>query len=115
MSSTKTADERGDLVRGVQAVSNMADALNVSIPVGKDSLSMNVNWKKDNEEHAVTSPMTLNISSFSNVKDLNKSVTPELSQADSTILHLWVHEDKYRMGGSCHPFCIYLHAPKDEE
>ena len=100
MSSTKTADERGDLVRGVQAVSNMADALNVSIPVGKDSLSMNVNWKKDNEEHAVTSPMTLNISSFSNVKDLNKSVTPELSEADSTILHLWVHEDKYRMGGS---------------
>ena len=100
MSSTKTADERGDLVRGVQAVSNMADALNVSIPVGKDSLSMNVNWKKDNEEHAVTSPMTLNISSFSNVKDLNKSVTPEFSEADSTILHLWVHEDKYRMGGS---------------
>ena len=100
MSSTKTADERGDLVRGVQAVSNMADALNVSIPVGKDSLSMNVNWKKDNEEHSVTSPMTLNISSFSNVKDLNKSVTPELSEADSTILHLWVHEDKYRMGGS---------------
>ena len=100
MSSTKTADERGDLVRGVQAVTNMADTLNISIPVGKDSLSMNVSWKDEKQEHAVTSPMTLNISSFSNVKDLNKSVTPELSDSDSTILHLWSHEDKYRMGGS---------------
>ena len=110
MSSTKTADERGDLVRGVQAVSNMADTLNVSIPVGKDSLSMNVNWKKDNKEHSVTSPMTLNISSFSNVKDLNKSVTPELSEQDSTILHLWTHEDKYRMGGSSLYQCFKLYG-----
>ena len=100
MSSTKTADEKGDLVRGVQALANMADTLNVSIPVGKDSLSMKVNWKKNESEHSVTSPMTLNISSFSNVQDLYKSVTPELSSSDSTLLHLWVHTDKYRLGGS---------------
>ena len=46
MSSTKTADERGDLLRGVQSLSNMADYLGLSIPVGKDSLSMKV---KNNE------------------------------------------------------------------
>ena len=72
MSSTKTADERGDLLRGVQSLANLADALNVSIPVGKDSLSMNVTWNEDGETKSVTSPMTLNISSFSNVKDLRK-------------------------------------------
>ena len=61
---------------------------------------MKVNWKKNESEHSVTSPMTLNISSFSNVQDLYKSVTPELSSSDSTLLHLWVHTDKYRLGGS---------------
>jgi phosphoribosylformylglycinamidine synthase len=100
MSSTKTADEKGDLVRGVQALANMADSLNLSVPVGKDSLSMKVNWKEGQSEYTVTSPMTLNISSFSNVNDLNKSVTPELSDSDTTLLHLWAHSDKYRLGGS---------------
>ena len=49
----------------------------------------------------ITSPMTLNISSFSNVKDLNKSVTPELSNKDSTLLHIWMNDSDFRMGGSC--------------
>ena len=100
MSSTKTADERGDLLRGVQSLANLADALNVSIPVGKDSLSMNVTWNEDGETKSVTSPMTLNISSFSNVKDLRKSVTPELQHKDSTLVHIWMHDDEPRMGGS---------------
>ena len=100
MSSTKTADERGDLLRGVQSLVNLADALNVSIPVGKDSLSMNVAWNEGGETKSVTSPMTLNISSFSNVKDLRKSVTPELQHKDSTLVHIWMHDDEPRMGGS---------------
>ena len=65
MSSSKTSDERGDLLRGVQAISNLANELGVSIPVGKDSLSMNVNWKENGEEKSITSPMTLNLSAFS--------------------------------------------------
>ena len=100
MSSTKTADERGDLLRGVQSLTNMADVLDLSIPVGKDSLSMNTSWKTKDNEHSVTSPMTLNISSFSNVPDLRKSVTPELSTKDSTLLHVWINEGEFRLGGS---------------
>ena len=50
MSSSKTSDERGDLLRGVQAISNLANELGVSIPVGKDSLSMKVNWEENVEE-----------------------------------------------------------------
>ena len=38
MSSTKLPDERGDLMRGVESVVNLADELGISIPVGKDSL-----------------------------------------------------------------------------
>ena len=35
MSSTKLPDERGDLMRGVESVVNLADELGISIPVGK--------------------------------------------------------------------------------
>ena len=45
MSSSKTSDERRSF-RGVQAISNLANELELSIPVGKDSLSMNVNWEE---------------------------------------------------------------------
>ena len=100
MSSTKSSDERGDLLRGVQAVTNLADYLNVAIPVGKDSLSMKTMWN-DGQERSVTSPMTLNISAFSNVEDLRSSVTPELSEKDSVLLHVWINEGDFRMGGSC--------------
>ena len=71
MSSTKTADERGDLLRGVQSLANLADALNVSIPVGKDSLSMNVTWNEDGETKSVTFNDFKYIF-LSNVKDLRK-------------------------------------------
>ena len=56
MSSSKTSDERGDLLRGVQAISNLANELGVSIPVGKDSLSMNVNWQENGEEKVLLLP-----------------------------------------------------------
>ena len=101
MSSSKTNDEKGDLLRGVQACANFADTLGVSIPVGKDSLSMNVTWKEGTKIKSVRSPMTLNVSSFSNVRDLRKSVTPQLSKKDSLLLHLWTNKSDFRMGGSC--------------
>ena len=97
MSSTKSSDERGDLLRGVQALTNLADYLDVSIPVGKDSLSMNTTWS-DDIERMVTSPMTLNISAFSNAEDLRVGVTPELSDAESTLLHVWINQGNFRMG-----------------
>ena len=100
MSSTKLPDERGDLMRGVESVVNLADELGISIPVGKDSLSMKVSWKDDSDKE-ITSPMTLNMSVFSNVKDLRQSVTPELSNKDSTLLHIWMNDSDFRMGGSC--------------
>ena len=100
MSSSKTSDERGDLLRGVQAISNLANELGVSIPVGKDSLSMNVNWEENGEERSITSPMTLNLSAFSNVSNVRESVTPELSEEDSYLLHVWINETSNRMGGS---------------
>ena len=61
---------------------------------------MNTSWNSEGNEHSVTSPMTLNISSFSNVSDLRKSVTPELSTKDSTLLHVWINEGEFRLGGS---------------
>ena len=85
-------------MRGVESVVNLADELGISIPVGKDSLSMKVSWKDDSDKE-ITSPMTLNMSVFSNVKDLRQSVTPELSNKDSTLLHIWMNDSDFRMGG----------------
>ena len=43
--------------------------------------------------------MTLNLSAFSNVPDVRESVTPELSEEDSHLLHVWINETSNRMGG----------------
>ena len=58
---------------------------------------MNTTWS-DDIERTVTSPMTLNISAFSNAEDLRVGVTPELSDAESTLLHVWINQGNFRMG-----------------
>jgi phosphoribosylformylglycinamidine synthase len=49
--------------------------LGIGIPVGKDSLSMNTKWN-NGEDKQVMSPVTLLISAFANVENINKSITP---------------------------------------
>lgn len=62
-------------------------ALGVSIPVGKDSLSMRTLWNdaKTGEAHRQLSPLSLIVSAFTPVTDVRKSVTPELKRKDSVL------------------------------
>jgi len=76
----------------VQAVSELCQAIGVSIPVGKDSMSMKTVWTDDQgEQRAVTAPLSLIVSAFSPVQDVRKTLTPAMRRdrgetADATSL-----------------------------
>jgi len=56
----------------------LAPALGIAIPVGKDSMSMKTVWDDDGEDKSVTAPLSLIISAFSRVQDVRKTLTPQL-------------------------------------
>ena len=67
----------------------LCPALGLSIPVGKDSLSMRTTWKDDDVAKSVTSPISLIVSGFAPVSDIRASLTPQLnSTAGDTVLIL---------------------------
>ena len=62
--------------------------LGLSIPVGKDSLSMQTQWQQNNEELAVAAPLSLVVSAFTSLSDVRKTVTPQLVNKPNTLLLL---------------------------
>lgn len=76
-------------------------ALGITIPVGKDSLSMRSTWREGVEEKSVTSPLSLIITGFSPVSDVTKTLTPLLdTSVDSTLLFVDLSGGHARLGGS---------------
>jgi len=66
-----------DTVRAVGM--ELCPALGISIPVGKDSLSMRTTWQDDDgTSKAVTSPVSLIVSAFAPVTDIRRVLTPQL-------------------------------------
>ena len=58
--------EDENLYRTVQAVGmEFCPALGLTIPVGKDSMSMRTAWQEDNQNKSVTAPLSLIITGFS--------------------------------------------------
>ena len=101
MAACGNAGEDEKLYRTVQAVSETCQDLGISIPVGKDSLSMKTVWTYDGEQKSVISPLSLVITGFAPVADVRKTVTPELKNvADSVLLFVDLGFGKARMGGS---------------
>ena len=101
MAACGNEGEDEKLYRTVEAVSKACQALDLSIPVGKDSLSMKTVWQDDGEQKSVVSPLSLIISAFAPVEDVRKTVTPELKNVeDSVLLLVDLGNGKARMGGS---------------
>ena len=101
MAACGNAGEDEKLYRTVQAVSETCQDLGISIPVGKDSLSMKTVWQENGEQKSVISPLSLVITGFAPVADVRKTVTPELKNvADSVLLFVDLGFGKARMGGS---------------
>lgn len=80
----------------------LCPALGISIPVGKDSLSMRTTWKDEGADKAVVSPVSLIVSAFSPVYDVRKSLTPQLrtDAGDTVLIVIDLGRGKNRMGAS---------------
>lgn len=101
MAACGNEGEDEKLYRTVEAVSKACQALDLSIPVGKDSLSMKTVWQDGADKKSVVSPLSLIISAFAPVQDVRKTVTPELKNVeDSVLLFIDLGFGKARMGGS---------------
>jgi phosphoribosylformylglycinamidine synthase len=91
------------LYRTVEAVGmELCPQLGITIPVGKDSMSMRTAWQENNEEKAVTAPLSLVISAFAPVLDVRKTVTPQLQTdiGESSLLFIDLAEGNNRLGAS---------------
>ena len=89
-----------DTVRAV--AEDMCPALGISIPVGKDSLSMRTVWETpEGEARDMRAPVSLIVSGFAPVTDARASVTPEPDPAgDPTLWLIDLGEGRSRLGGS---------------
>ncbi len=75
--------------------------LGMSIPVGKDSMSMKTVWDESGAKKQVTAPLSLIISGFAPVTDVRRTLTPLLaSDADSELLLVDLGLGANRLGGS---------------
>ena len=76
--------------------------LEISIPVGKDSLSMQTVWQADGREHKTVAPVSLIVSAFARVSDARLALTPQLrlDEGDSELWLLDLGVGKNRLGGS---------------
>ena len=95
--------EDADLYATVRAVGvDLCAVLGITIPVGKDSLSMRTAWADAGGSHTVVSPMSLIISAFAPVADARRTLTPELNlEQESRLLLVDLGAGQNRLGGSC--------------
>lgn len=95
--------EDAALYATVKAVGmELCPALNISIPVGKDSLSMRTQWTENGQVKKVTSPVSLLITGFASIDDVRTTLTPQLDAEvqDSSLVLIDLGRGKMRMGGS---------------
>ncbi|MBO0986797.1 phosphoribosylformylglycinamidine synthase [Delftia sp. SD018] len=95
--------EDAALYATVKAVGmELCPQLDISIPVGKDSLSMRTQWNEGGQVKKVTSPVSLIITGFASIDDVRGTLTPQLdaTEDDSTLVLVDLGRGKMRMGGS---------------
>jgi phosphoribosylformylglycinamidine synthase len=91
------------LYEAVRAVgSELAPALGIAIPVGKDSMSMSTVWHEAGQERRVTAPLSLIVSAFAPVTDVRRALTPQLrlDKGDTELLLVDLGMGRHRLGGS---------------
>ena len=103
MSSIMTDRLKQDLYETVEAISvDFCSKIGITIPVGKDSLSMQTSWVNEEKQYKNTAPLSLVISAFSPIDDVNNVITPQLKdKSESILLLIDFGQGQNRMGGSC--------------
>ncbi|MBO1518518.1 phosphoribosylformylglycinamidine synthase [Oceanisphaera pacifica] len=95
--------EDAGLYEAVKAVGEeLCPELELTIPVGKDSMSMKTSWNDGGEEKSVTSPLSLVITAFARVTDIRNTVTPWLrtDQGDTSLILVDLGKGQNRLGAS---------------
>ena len=80
----------------------LAPALGIAIPVGKDSMSMSTVWRENGQEKRVTAPLSLIVSAFAPATDIRRALTPQLRTdvGETELLLVDLGAGKNRLGGS---------------
>ncbi|AHB05740.1 phosphoribosylformylglycinamidine synthase [Pandoraea pnomenusa] len=105
MAACGTEGEDAALFDTVKAVGmELCPALGLSIPVGKDSLSMRTKWEDAGRGKDVVAPVSLIVSAFAPVEDVRGHLTPQLRSAadvgETVLIAIDLGRNKHRMGGS---------------
>ncbi len=102
MAAPAVPGDAADLYAAVKAVGmELCPDLGITIPVGKDSMSMNTAWQQDGQAKQVTAPVSLVVSAFAPVTDIRQSLTPQLAQdPDTTLFLIDLGRGQNRLGGS---------------
>ena len=96
MAASGDPEQLYKLRQAVEAVRNLCPKLGLSIPVGKDSLSMQTTW----DEYKVTSPVSLVVSAFAPVDDVRRHRTAQLQPDPNAELFLLALNEEMRLGCS---------------
>ncbi|MDB5167600.1 MAG: phosphoribosylformylglycinamidine synthase [Candidatus Saccharibacteria bacterium] len=95
----ESEDER--LYDAVKAVGeDFCPPIGLTIPVGKDSLSMRTVWQDGDIAKSVTSPLSVIITAFSPVDHIKRTLTPDLKSGDSELILIDLGLGENRLGGS---------------
>ena len=104
MAACGAPGEDARLFDAVKAASEFCIGLGISIPVGKDSLSMRTSWTDASEKKTVTSPVSLIVSAAAPVTNAMLTLTPEIKKTpvleDSMLVLVDLGLGQNRMGGS---------------
>ncbi|HUX63589.1 phosphoribosylformylglycinamidine synthase [Sulfuricella sp.] len=89
-----------DTVRAVGM--ELCPELGISIPVGKDSMSMKTVWEEGGQKKEVTAPLSLIISAFAPCIDARQTLTPcvRTDAGDTDLILIDLGQGKNRLGGS---------------
>ena len=101
MAAAGAPSEDEKLYDAVYAVGmELCPELGITIPVGKDSMSMRTRWRDADGEHSVVSPLSLIISAFAPVTDVRRTLTPQFPQEECALLLIDLGPETPRLGRS---------------
>ncbi|MDR6679216.1 phosphoribosylformylglycinamidine synthase [Pseudomonas oryzihabitans] len=95
--------EDARLYETVKAVGmELCPQLGITIPVGKDSMSMKTRWQDGDEDKSVTAPLSLVITGFAPVQDIRRTLTPQLrlDKGQTDLILIDLGRGQNRLGGS---------------
>jgi phosphoribosylformylglycinamidine synthase len=103
MSAAGHPGEDARLYDTVKAVGmELCPELGITIPVGKDSMSMKTRWSEEGTDKSVTSPLSLIVTGFAPVLDIRKTLTPQLrmDKGETDLILIDLGRGQNRMGAS---------------